>query len=183
MGASDVKRRAAPSLERFSNTTKCHASSRAAILQPGSTRGRVKSCRDTNPKSASRSRRFSWISTPKDWCTRNGAAPAMQERVIWVINNQGDVYTVDSESFDRTYRLISPGVLKKMRPSGPKKRLSLERSKPKRVLQRMRRAIISSSTILPAMMVTPLKAAPFHSLLTNHPRSDTFYRASRGKTS
>ena len=38
------------------------------------------------------------------------------KRGDWVLNNQGDVYTVDSESFDRTYRLISPGVYEKNAP-------------------------------------------------------------------
>ncbi len=34
----------------------------------------------------------------------------------WLVNNQGDVYTVDGESFARTYRLISPGVYEKNAP-------------------------------------------------------------------
>ena len=35
------------------------------------------------------------------------------KRGDWLVNNQGDVYTVDGETFDRTYRLVSPGVYEK----------------------------------------------------------------------
>jgi len=31
----------------------------------------------------------------------------------WVIDNDGDVYTVDSETFARTYRRVSPGIYEK----------------------------------------------------------------------
>jgi hypothetical protein len=31
------------------------------------------------------------------------------KRGDWVVNSQGDVYTVDGETFDRTYRMVSPG--------------------------------------------------------------------------
>jgi hypothetical protein len=31
----------------------------------------------------------------------------------WVVNNSGDVYTVDAGSFERTYRMISAGVYEK----------------------------------------------------------------------
>jgi len=31
----------------------------------------------------------------------------------WLVNNQGDVYTVDAESFDLTYKQSSPGVYEK----------------------------------------------------------------------
>jgi len=35
------------------------------------------------------------------------------KRGDWILNNQGDVYTVDAESFARTYSMISPGVYAK----------------------------------------------------------------------
>jgi len=38
------------------------------------------------------------------------------KRGDWVVNNQGDVYTVDGETFDRTYRMVSPGVYVKNAP-------------------------------------------------------------------
>ncbi len=31
----------------------------------------------------------------------------------WVVNNGSDVYTVDKKSFERTYRMVSPGVYEK----------------------------------------------------------------------
>lgn len=31
----------------------------------------------------------------------------------WVVDNDGDVYTVDSETFARTYRPVSPGIYEK----------------------------------------------------------------------
>jgi hypothetical protein len=31
----------------------------------------------------------------------------------WLVNNQGEAYTVDGESFAKTYRQISPGVFEK----------------------------------------------------------------------
>jgi hypothetical protein len=31
----------------------------------------------------------------------------------WLVNNQGDTYTIDAETFARTYAEISPGVYKK----------------------------------------------------------------------
>lgn len=34
----------------------------------------------------------------------------------WIVNNDGDVYTVDRETFARTYRVISPGVYEKTAP-------------------------------------------------------------------
>ena len=34
----------------------------------------------------------------------------------WLVNNDGDVYTVDRETFDRTYRSGSPGVFVKITP-------------------------------------------------------------------
>ena len=34
----------------------------------------------------------------------------------WIVNNDGDVYTVDGESFARTYRAVGPGVYEKMTP-------------------------------------------------------------------
>ncbi|MFN0171142.1 MAG: hypothetical protein ACKV22_32395 [Bryobacteraceae bacterium] len=38
------------------------------------------------------------------------------KRGDWLVNNQGDVYTVDGETFDRTYRQVSPGVYEKDAP-------------------------------------------------------------------
>jgi hypothetical protein len=38
------------------------------------------------------------------------------KRGDWLVNNQGDVYTVDGETFDRTYRMVSPGVYEKDAP-------------------------------------------------------------------
>ena len=38
------------------------------------------------------------------------------KRGDWLVNNQGDVYTVDSGTFDRTYRMLSPGVYEKNAP-------------------------------------------------------------------
>lgn len=34
----------------------------------------------------------------------------------WLVNNEGDVYTVDGETFARTYRAVSPGVFEKATP-------------------------------------------------------------------
>lgn len=34
----------------------------------------------------------------------------------WLVNNQGDIYTADQETFDRTYRPVSPGVYTKVTP-------------------------------------------------------------------
>jgi hypothetical protein len=38
------------------------------------------------------------------------------KRGDWLVNNQGDVYTVDGETFARTYRMVSPGVYEKDAP-------------------------------------------------------------------
>lgn len=38
------------------------------------------------------------------------------KRGDWLVNNQGDVYTVDGETFDRTYRSVSPGIYEKHAP-------------------------------------------------------------------
>jgi hypothetical protein len=38
------------------------------------------------------------------------------KRGDWLVNNQGDVYTVDRETFDRTYGQVSPGVYEKSAP-------------------------------------------------------------------
>lgn len=32
----------------------------------------------------------------------------------WLVNNGGDVYTVERETFERTYRMVSPGVYVKV---------------------------------------------------------------------
>jgi hypothetical protein len=34
----------------------------------------------------------------------------------WLVNNDGDVYTVDGETFASTYQLVSPGVYVKTTP-------------------------------------------------------------------
>lgn len=34
----------------------------------------------------------------------------------WIVNNNGDVYTVDSESFERTYRQVGAGRYAKVAP-------------------------------------------------------------------
>jgi hypothetical protein len=38
------------------------------------------------------------------------------KRGDWLVNNQGDVYSVDAETFDRTYRTVSPGIYIKDAP-------------------------------------------------------------------
>ena len=34
----------------------------------------------------------------------------------WIVNNDGDVYTVDRETFLRTYSAVSPGIYEKVAP-------------------------------------------------------------------
>ena len=34
----------------------------------------------------------------------------------WLVNNEGDVYTVDGGTFARTYRAVSPGIYEKAAP-------------------------------------------------------------------
>jgi len=34
----------------------------------------------------------------------------------WIVNNGGDVYTVDRDTFARTYRAVSPGIYEKVAP-------------------------------------------------------------------
>jgi hypothetical protein len=34
----------------------------------------------------------------------------------WVVNNDGDIYTVDGDTFARTYRSVTPGVYMKITP-------------------------------------------------------------------
>ena len=34
----------------------------------------------------------------------------------WIVNNGGDVYTVDRDTFARTYREVSPGIYEKVAP-------------------------------------------------------------------
>jgi len=36
------------------------------------------------------------------------------KRGDWLVNNQGDVYTVDQETFGRTYKQVSPGLYAKI---------------------------------------------------------------------
>lgn len=38
------------------------------------------------------------------------------KRADWVVNNGGDVYTVDAKKFATTYREVSPGVYEKVAP-------------------------------------------------------------------
>lgn len=38
------------------------------------------------------------------------------KRGDWLVNNQGDVYTIDGETFARTYRQVSAGVYEKDAP-------------------------------------------------------------------
>lgn len=38
------------------------------------------------------------------------------KRGDWLVSNRGDVYTIDAETFDRTYRQVSPGVYEKDAP-------------------------------------------------------------------
>ena len=38
------------------------------------------------------------------------------KRGDWIVNNDGDVYTVDRETFARTYRAVSLGVWEKVAP-------------------------------------------------------------------
>jgi hypothetical protein len=35
----------------------------------------------------------------------------------WIVNNGGDVYTVDRDTFARTYRAVSPGLYRKVTPA------------------------------------------------------------------
>ena len=34
----------------------------------------------------------------------------------WLVNNEGDVYTVDADTFEQTYRKVSPGIYEKVAP-------------------------------------------------------------------
>ena len=34
----------------------------------------------------------------------------------WLVNNQGDVYTIDAQTFERTYQMVSPGLYEKVAP-------------------------------------------------------------------
>ena len=38
------------------------------------------------------------------------------KRGDWLVNNDGDVYTIDRDTFARTYRLESPGLFRKVAP-------------------------------------------------------------------
>lgn len=38
------------------------------------------------------------------------------KRGDWLVNNQGDVYTIDAETFENTYQTVSPGVYEKAAP-------------------------------------------------------------------
>ena len=34
----------------------------------------------------------------------------------WIVNNDGEIYTVDRETFSRTYSAVSPGIYEKVAP-------------------------------------------------------------------
>jgi len=34
----------------------------------------------------------------------------------WIVGNQEDVYTIDRETFERTYQMVSPGLYEKVGP-------------------------------------------------------------------
>jgi hypothetical protein len=36
------------------------------------------------------------------------------KRGDWLVNNQGDVYTIDAQTFERTYQMVSPGLYEKV---------------------------------------------------------------------
>jgi hypothetical protein len=38
------------------------------------------------------------------------------KRGDWLVNNQGDVYTIEAETFERTYQIVSPGLYEKIAP-------------------------------------------------------------------
>lgn len=38
------------------------------------------------------------------------------KRGDWLVDNEGDVYTVDAEAFERTYRAVGPGAYLKITP-------------------------------------------------------------------
>jgi len=42
--------------------------------------------------------------------------PQVCKRGDWIVDNAGDKYTVDQESFAKTYELVSPGVYTKSAP-------------------------------------------------------------------
>jgi len=42
------------------------------------------------------------------------------KQAIGSVNNEGDVYTVDRDTFARTYRAESPGLYRKVTPCGPR---------------------------------------------------------------
>jgi len=38
------------------------------------------------------------------------------KRGDWLVSNRGDVYTIDAETFERTYQIVSPGLYEKVTP-------------------------------------------------------------------
>jgi hypothetical protein len=38
------------------------------------------------------------------------------KRGDWLVNNQDDVYTIDAETFERSYQIVSPGLYEKIAP-------------------------------------------------------------------
>lgn len=49
--------------------------------------------------------------TYRKWGGVQTAAPG-----DWLVNNEGDTYTVDREMFERTYSMVSPGLYEKVTP-------------------------------------------------------------------
>ena len=45
-----------------------------------------------------------------------GIAAVHRPRQSWIVDNEGDVYTVDRVSFRRTYRQVGPGAYVKVTP-------------------------------------------------------------------
>ena len=42
----------------------------------------------------------------------------------WIVNNDGDIYTIDRDTFERTYRAVGPGLYKKVAPVWAEKAIS-----------------------------------------------------------
>ncbi len=38
------------------------------------------------------------------------------KRGDWLVNNRGDVYTIDADTFECTYQMVSPGLYEKVAP-------------------------------------------------------------------
>ena len=55
-------------------------------------------------------------STWRDSRTEKWGATQACKRGDWIVDNGGDVYTVDQATFDRTYRRVGPGTYLKTTP-------------------------------------------------------------------